>query len=440
MREVITSKQQRKSEGATRQAWQSLSGGVARIYFSPHTDNPNLQVICPFLSCKKRCIICCLPLPAPYPSLSLPGIWIERPATFFFFRKIHMASNLEHDGPSSGSSDEKTGMAGNRNAKSEASSGESPSGQRRTSSVSAAAFPPNPFDFSAMSGLLNDPSIKELAEQIAKDPSFNQMAEQLQKTLHGAAAKDGVPDAQEYYSTMQQVMQNPQFMTMAERLGNALMQDPSMSSMLENLVNPAHKEQIEKRMAQIKEDPTLKPILEEIETGGPAAMMRYWNDKEVLQKFGEAMGLTVSGEGATSAENSVPDDVDDPENEEESVVHHTASVGNVEGLKNALASGANIDEEDAEGRTALHFACGYGEVKCAQVLLEAGAKVDALDKNKNTALHYAAGYGRKECVALLLESGAAVTLQNLDGKTPIDVAKLNNQHEVLKLLEKDAFV
>lgn len=32
------------------------------------------------------------------------------------------------------------------------------------------------------------------------------------------------------------------------------------------------------------------------------------------------------------------------------------------------------------------------------------------------------------------------TLQNLDGKTPIDVAKLNNQHEVLKLLEKDAFL
>ncbi|MQM01099.1 hypothetical protein Taro_033850 [Colocasia esculenta] len=80
------------------------------------------------------------------------------------------------------------------------------------------------------------------------------------------------------------------------------------------------------------------------------------------------------------------------------------------------------------------------EVKCAQALLEAGAAVDSLDKNKNTALHYAAGYGRKECVALLLENGAAVTLQNLDGKTPIDVAKLNNQDEVLKLLEKDAFL
>jgi len=229
-------------------------------------------------------------------------------------------------------------------------------------------------------------------------------------------------------------------MTMAERLGNALMQDPSMSAMLESFSNPSNKDQLEERMARIKEDPSLKHILEEIETGGPAAMMRYWNNEEVLQKLGQAMGLANSGDAGASAENSGADETEDLGNEDESIVHHTASVGDVEGLKNALASGADKDEEDSEGRTALHFACGYGEVKCAQVLLEAGAKVDALDKNKNTALHYAAGYGRKECVALLLENGAAVTLQNMDGKTPIDVAKLNNQNEVLKLLEKDAFL
>ncbi|GAB4849843.1 Ankyrin repeat domain-containing protein 2B [Ancistrocladus abbreviatus] len=346
-----------------------------------------------------------------------------------------MASNSEN-APSSGSSEASI----NKDLKSEASA-ESQSGQRGATPASGPAIPPNTFDFSAMSGLLNDPSIKELAEQIAKDPSFNEMAQQLQSNIHGAAAEDGIPDfdPRQYYSTMQQVMQNPQFMAMAERLGNALMQDPSMSSMLENLANPAQKEELEARMARIKDDPSLKPILEEIETGGPAAMMRYWNDKEVLEKLGEAMGLAVSGEGAT-AEQLGSDEAEDLGNEEESVVHQTASVGDVEGLKNALASGADADEEDSEGRTALHFACGYGEVKCAQVLLEAGAKVDALDKNKNTALHYAAGYGRKECVALLLENGAAVTLQNLDGKTPIDVAKLNNQNEVLKLLEKDAFL
>ncbi|XP_071714937.1 ankyrin repeat domain-containing protein 2B-like [Rutidosis leptorrhynchoides] len=309
-------------------------------------------------------------------------------------------------------------------------------------SMAGAGFPGGAFDFSSMAGLLNDPSIKELAEQIAKDPSFNQMAEQLQQTFQGA--DEGVPqfDTQQYYSTMQQVMQNPQFMNMAERLGSAMMQDPSMSQMLESLSNPAQKDLLEERMARIKEDPALKPILEEIESGGPTAMMRYWNDQDVLKKLGEAMGLAVTEDATASAANPVVDEAEEEEvvNEDESIVHQTASVGDFEGLKKALESGADKDEEDSEGRTALHFACGYGEVKCAQVLLEAGAKVDALDKNKNTALHYAAGYGRKECVALLLDNGAAVTLQNMDGKTPIDVAKLNNQNEVLKLLEKDAFL
>ncbi|KAF7142220.1 hypothetical protein RHSIM_Rhsim05G0044300 [Rhododendron simsii] len=369
-----------------------------------------------------------------------------------------MDSNSQKDAPKSGISGEKVDTTDSKSVKSETSS--------------EAGLAANPFDFSAMSGLLNDPSIKELAEQIAKDPSFNQMAEQLQKTFHGAgAAEDAVPqfDTQQYYSTMQQVMQNPQFMTMAERLGNALMQDPSMSSMLENLTNPSHRDQLEERMARVKEDPTLKPILEEIESGGPAAMMRYWNDKDVLQKLGEAMGHAVGGEAATSTDMSGPDETDEAGNEDESIVHQTASIGDAEGLTKALASGADKNEEDSEGRTALHFACGYGEppkgrtwravfivssvvntvnlkaagksdVKCAQILLEAGVMVDALDKNKNTALHYAAGYGRKECVALLLDHGAAVTLQNLDSKTPIDVARLNSQHEVLKLLEKDAFL
>lgn len=47
-----------------------------------------------------------------------------------------------------------------------------------------------------------------------------------------------------------------------------------MSNMLESLTSPSNKEQLEERMGRIKEDPTLKPILDEIESGGPAAMMK----------------------------------------------------------------------------------------------------------------------------------------------------------------------
>lgn len=62
------------------------------------------------------------------------------------------------------------------------------------------------------------------------------------------------------------------------------------------------------------------------------ALHRYWNDKDVLQKLGEAMGLAVAGDATTSADNSAADETDEAGNEDESIVHHTASVGDVEVL------------------------------------------------------------------------------------------------------------
>lgn len=47
-----------------------------------------------------------------------------------------------------------------------------------------------------------------------------------------------------------------------------------MSGMLESFSNPSHREQLEERMTKLKQDPSLKPILDDIETGGPTAMMR----------------------------------------------------------------------------------------------------------------------------------------------------------------------
>lgn len=58
-------------------------------------------------------------------------------------------------------------------------------------------------------------------------------------------------------------------------------------------------------------------------------MIRYWNDKEVLQKLGEAMGFAV-GESGTSVGEAAGEEETEEVNDEESIVHHTASVGDLE--------------------------------------------------------------------------------------------------------------
>lgn len=44
--------------------------------------------------------------------------------------------------------------------------------------------------------------------------------------------------------------------------------------MLENFTNLSNNDKFEERMASIKEEPSLKHILDEIKTGGLAAMMK----------------------------------------------------------------------------------------------------------------------------------------------------------------------
>lgn len=306
---------------------------------------------------------------------------------------------------------------------------------------------PGAFDFSALQSALNDPQIKAMAEQIANDPSFKEVTKSLQESFAGmmpggpgAPPGAGGPpmnpanfDPSKYMEAMSGMFQNPQFMKMAESLGKTIIeQDPAMMGMMQQMQDEKYRGKVEDALKSLKDDPELAPMLDELEKQGPMAMMKYWNDPEVLSKLGRAMGGALelpTGEGALA------EGEEEEYEEEEATVHSAASAGDVELLKQLLEQGANVDEVDEEGRTALHFACGYGELDCARVLLDKSAKLDSVDNNKNTALHYAAGYGQAESVKLLLEAGADRTAKNMDGKTALEVAQLNDQADVVKALE-----
>ncbi|KAL6524970.1 hypothetical protein OROMI_030563 [Orobanche minor] len=106
------------------------------------------------------------------------------------------------------------------------------------------------------------------------DPNIEKLAEQLQ---------DDLPNSRDrkYASTMQQIAENLDFQTMTRRLSYALMQ------------------------------------ADEIENGGPAVMMRYWNDEKVLKMFGLVMGIRpYFADAVASFENYGPDETGDMGNED----------------------------------------------------------------------------------------------------------------------------
>lgn len=218
-----------------------------------------------------------------------------------------------------------------------------------------------------------------------------------------------------------------------EALQNA-MKDPEVASrmkaMEEQLKAPAVQKQMAEmsalmsnpqymaKMAQLREDPELKPVFEEIQSGGMAAMMKYMNDPNFLAKIGEKMGDTASlMQNSNAQQNS---QVKTEQAPEINTVLDAARYGDVEAIEDFMAVGRGGDRDD-NGRTALHYAVAYNQLEATKALIECGADINAVDNEETTPLHFAAGYGRGKLVLFLLQAGADVSATSKDGKRPIDL-------------------
>ena len=98
--------------------------------------------------------------------------------------------------------------------------------------------------------------------------------------------------------------------------------------------------------------------------------------------------------------------------------------GSADGVRAAIAQGADPNARDDKGSAPLIFAFlkggGWlGSRDVIEALLEAGADVDARLKDGSTVLHMAASRSGKEVVELLLDRGAQVNATTKDGKTPL---------------------
>lgn len=119
----------------------------------------------------------------------------------------------------------------------------------------------------------------------------------------------------------------------------------------------------------------------------------------------------------------------------EACLRLAAKVGNVVVVKALLDMGVLPNAKDGDGFTPLMNAVCFGQ-KVRDLLLERldVAAINAGDNDNNTALHCAAGIGDINSVKKLLEAGADPSIQNIDGQTAVDVARLLGNQEIALLL------
>ena len=67
-------------------------------------------------------------------------------------------------------------------------------------------------------------------------------------------------------------------------------------------------------------------------------------------------------------------------------------------------------------------------------ILQASGDPDQTDFSGNTPLHVAASLGNAQLINLLVSGGADCTVKNLEGETPLDLAKLRGHDEVVCII------
>ncbi|KAJ2724169.1 hypothetical protein GGI07_002123 [Coemansia sp. Benny D115] len=117
-------------------------------------------------------------------------------------------------------------------------------------------------------------------------------------------------------------------------------------------------------------------------------------------------------------------------------LHRACNAGDLEQTVSLINQGADINMKDNAGWTPLHEAALEGHNSVVVALLRRGAEHSAKGFGGDTPLHDACANGHFDVVRSLLTIGADPHLKNNKGVTPEDMARDEEQDDVLQLIEQ----
>ena len=97
---------------------------------------------------------------------------------------------------------------------------------------------------------------------------------------------------------------------------------------------------------------------------------------------------------------------------------------------------ANPNFKNTFGKTVLHVAAAEGHLKICEVLIEfgCGIKINLQDNEGRTPLHIACIHNQSEIVGLLVRSGAVVEIKDDQGNNPIHYASVNKNEKLVQCM------